>query len=315
MHTSQVPRIRATACGDLLDFNEVQRRLKLGSRTDIGTHEISVEQVVGSVSRVHEFDGCFRPRTARLKKVLSEIRAARPNAADDPILVYQVDAAYFVVDGHKRMALAVDEGRQFIDAEVSSFQSQFQVARGTTLDDIRATELERQFREVTGLAEAVRDARFPLGDPDAYLELAESVKSHAYDLSRRLGRLVDLDEGARHWYDYTYRPGVGLAKESRLRWLLSSCTEPELFLVLRRGARYETTRVDWTIPDALSERAVANLQAAEPSAIPAMLASATGRSRQAATVLPPAAIKADPEPADGTSVVQRPRREREPTPD
>lgn len=314
-----MPRVRPTPCGELLDFREVERRLQLGPRTDIGTREIPVAQVVGSVSRVHEFDGCFRPRSTRLKKLLAEIRAARPDAADVPILVYQVDQAYFVVDGHKRMALAVEEGRRFIDAEVGSIPSRFHVSRGTTIDEIRATELEHQFRQVTGLAEAVPDARFPLTNPDEYLELAESVKSHAYDLSRRLGRLVDLGEGARHWYDYTYGPGVALAKESRLRWVLSSCTEPELFLVLRGGARYETTDVDWRIPDALSERAVANLRAAEPSPIPALLASATRRRRQPATVLPPADSRGElgegaaaPEP---TSVVRRPRREREPTPD
>ena len=112
-----------------------------------------------------------------------------------------------------------------------------------------------------------------------------------------------------------------MAKESRLRWVLSSCTEPELFLVLRRGARYETTDVDWRIPDTLSDRAVANLRAAEPSAIPAMLASATGRRRQPATVLPAAEFSVEREPGDAgrgperTSVVRRPRREAEPTPD
>ncbi len=219
------------------------------------------------------------------------------------------------------MALAVEEGREFIDAEVGSFPSRFQISRDTTLDEIRATELERQFRDVTGLAAAVPEARFPLRDPNDYLELAESVKSHAYDLSRRLGRLVDLGEGARHWYDFTYRPGVGLAKQSRLRWVLSSCTEPELFLVLRRGARYATTDVDWPVPDRLSERAVANLQAAEPSAFPAIIASATGRRPQPATVLPPVDFEPEPEPGDGrgtrgpTSVVRRPRRERERTAD
>ena len=92
----------------------------------------------------------------------------------------------FVVEGHKRTALAVEEGRRFIDAEVGWFASRFHVSRDTTIDEIRATELERRFREVTGLATAVPDARFPLKDSDAFLELADSVKSHAYDLSGRV---------------------------------------------------------------------------------------------------------------------------------
>jgi hypothetical protein len=312
-------RVRPTPCGDLLDFNEVQRRLQLGPRTDIGIHEIPVAQVVGSVSRVHEFDGCFRPRTRHLKKLLAEIRAGRPDNADVPILVHQVDQAYFVVDGHKRMALAVEDGRRFIDAEVGSFASRFHVSGGTTIDEIKATELERRFRDVTGLATAVPEARFPLANFEGYLELAESVKAHAYDLSRKLGRLVDPVEGARHWYDLVYAPGVALAKESRLHWLLNSSTEPELYLVLRRGALYESEDLDWQVPDMLSDRAVANLRAAEPAAIPNALARAAGRRHEPATVLDAADLEIDQRAAPRTgdrapeprAVIRRPRRERE----
>ena len=186
--------------------------------------------MIASASRVYEFDGCFRPRSERLRAVLRQIRASRPNAADTPILVYQVDHAYFVIDGHKRLGLAVEEGRKFIDAEVGWFQSRFHLTRGTTIDEIRATELERRFRETTGLDVAAPEARFPVSDPDAYRELAESVKAHAYDLSRDLGRVVQRAEAARHWYDLVFRPAVDIARAAGLGRVLSSCSEPELFL-------------------------------------------------------------------------------------
>ena len=111
-------RRRSSDCGPLLEFEEVRRRLHLGTRRDLGVQEIAVAQIIGSVSRAHEFDGCFRPLTDRLRKVLAEIKRAKPNAADSAIAVYQVDHAYFVVDGHKRLSLAVEEGREAIDAEV-----------------------------------------------------------------------------------------------------------------------------------------------------------------------------------------------------
>ena len=316
-------RVRPTPCGELLDFNEVQRRLQLGPRTEIGIQEIPVAQVVGSVSRVHDFDGCFQPRTKHLKKLLADIRAARQDNSEIPIVVYQVDHAYFVVDGHKRMALAVEEGRQFIDAEVGSFPSRFHVSRGTTIDEIRATELETRFREITGLATAVPEARFPLANFEGYLELAESVKSHSYDLSRQLGRVLDPAEGARHWFDYVFAPSVALAKETGLDWVLSSSTEPELYLLLRRGINYTHLDWEWEIPEALTDRAVANLRAAEPPALPAALARITGRRPRPATVLPPADVETGQgaalaegyEAPESTSVIRRPRREWEPTPD
>src|SRR6188472_2635345 len=98
------------ACGELLAFEEVARLLGLGTRVDAGREEIRVLDIVGSVGRVGEFDGCFRPRSPRMRRVLDQIRSARPDAADIAISVYRVDHAYFVLDGHKRVALAIEEG-------------------------------------------------------------------------------------------------------------------------------------------------------------------------------------------------------------
>jgi len=145
-------RRRSSDCGSLLEFEEVRRRLQLGTRVDVGVEEIAVEQVIGSMGRAHEFDGCFRPRTQRLRRVLDQIKAARPNAADLPIRVYQVDHAYFVVDGHKRMALAVEEGREMIDADVGRFASRFHVGSGTTMQQIQATAREARFRHAPPVA-------------------------------------------------------------------------------------------------------------------------------------------------------------------
>jgi hypothetical protein len=307
-------RARPVPCGDLLDFNEVQLRLQLGPRSDIGTREIPIAQVIGSVGRVHEFDACFRPRTKSLRERLRQIRMVRPDAADVPILVYQVDHAYFVVDGHKRLALATEDGREYIDAEVGWFPSRFHVARGTTMDQIRATQFERRFREVTGLAVAVPEARFPLTDPDAFLELAESVKSHAYDLSRLRGVIVDPATAARHWYEHVYAPAVALAKESRLHWVLSSCTEPELFLVLRRGA-HEGMGSAWEMPQAFVERGLQNLRGAEPSPIPAALARLTRRPRRKGALLPDADVgRISPQLGtspddDEATILRRPKRQ------
>jgi hypothetical protein len=252
---------------------------------DVGFQVIPVDQIVGSVGRAHEFDGCFRPRTQRLRAVMSQIRNARPNAADSAILVYQVDHAYFVVDGHKRLSLGVEEGRESIDAEVSRFSSRFHLARDTTMEDIRATEREQRFRQKSGLAAAVPDARFPLSDPDGYLDVEESVKSHSYDLSRDQGRLVEPAEGAKHWHDFVYRPVVTIALESGVGRLLSSSTEADLFLLIRSGSHGPMDH-GWQIPAAFVEESRDRLRAADPGRLPGTIARVTRRGRTKPRVLP-----------------------------
>jgi hypothetical protein len=278
-------RLRSSDCGDLLEFDEVRRRLQLGTRVDVGVQEIAVAQIIGSVSRAHEFDGCFRPRNARMRKILIQIKAANPNAADSAIIVNQVDHAYFVVDGHKRLSLAIEEGRESIDAEVRRVASRFHISSGTTMEEIRFTQREHRFRQLTGLDVAVPDARFPLGEADGYLDLEESVKAHSYDLSKDEGRLVPPDEAARHWYDHVYRPAVGIALDSGVARLLSSSTEADLFLMIRSGSRGPMDP-GWRIPPAFVDHTVGRLRAAAPRGIPAALSRVTGRGRSRANILP-----------------------------
>jgi hypothetical protein len=312
---------RSGDCGELLEFWEVQRRLQLGTRVAIGRQEIRVADVIGSVSRTHDFDGCFRPRTQRLRRLLREIRAARPDAADIAILVYQVDHAFFVVDGHKRMSLAIDDGREFIDADVERYPSRFHIDGATTLDDIRATEVERRFREVTGLDVAVPEARFPISDPDAYIDLEESLKAHAYDWSRQEGRLIPPPEAARHWYDYVFLPALEVARRTGVDRVLSSCSEAEVFLLLRGGAGLGEMGPDWSMPQWFVELAEPTLRRAEPRGVPAVIERVTGRARPRPRILAPGDVdearaseegEADPEAErsgdSGTSIVRRPRR-------
>ena len=278
-------RRRSSDCGSLLEFEEVRRRLQLGTRVDIGVQEIAIDQIIGSMGRAHEFDGCFRPRTQRLRKVLAQIKAARPDAADTAISVYQVDHAYFVVDGHKRLSLAVAEGREQIDADVGRFASRFHLAGGTTMQEIQNTAREDRFRRVTGLDVAVPDARFPLGDVDGYIDLEESMKAHAYDLSRQEGRLVPPPEAARHWYDHIYRAAVGIAQSSGIARLLDSSTEPELFLMVRSGID-RPLDPGWQVPPGFVDYSVDRLRASEPRGVASALSRVTRRRRRPPDILP-----------------------------
>lgn len=224
-------------CGDLLMFEEVRRRLHLGAPVIEGTETIRVDDVIGTVGRGADFDGCFRPREPRLATRIREIRLRNPNAFNEPIDVVRVDRAYFVSDGHKRVSIAKETGVEFIDARVSRAMSIYEMAPGVDADSIDRTSREQQFREETGLMAAVPGARFAVSETVGYPELQEALESYAYELSQRLGRLLSREEGAALWYECVYRPTVTAAQEARLPELLSVWTEADLFLALHKQSR------------------------------------------------------------------------------
>ena len=261
---------------DLLDFEEVRRRLRLGTRIAVGHQEIPIAEIVGSVNRAHDFDGSFRPRNRRLRKLLHQIEIGAPEHLDRPIQVVQVDRAYFVEDGHKRLAIAVEQGRRFIDADVDRYETRFAVDAGTTVEALRATHAELRFRESTALDRAAPGVRFPLTEPVGYLELAESVKSHGFDLSQQRGVLLDPVETARHWHETVFQQVVALARGTHAAVCLGSCTDGDLFLLFRRGIQGGMDG-QWRIPDEAIEQGVANVRAAAPAGVGGVLRVVTRR--------------------------------------
>ena len=224
-------------CGTLLELDEIRRQLRLGAPVLEGERTIRVDQIVGTVGRARDFDGCFRPLHPALEKRIAEIVRSRPTVADEPIEVYRVDRAYFVQDGHKRVSVARVEGREFIDARVSHLASAYELAPGVDQESIDRTGRELAFREATGLLSAVPDARFPVSDPEAYGELTEAVRAYGFATSQAVGRLLGTEEVAGSWYACVYRPTVRVGRRSRIEELLPVCTDADLFLVLHRQSR------------------------------------------------------------------------------
>ena len=224
-------------CGDLIMFEEVRRRLHLGAPVIEGPETIRVDDIIGTVGRGGDFDGCFNPREPRLAARIREIRVRNPNAFNEPIDVVRVDRAYFVSDGHKRVSIAKETGIEFIDAQVSRAPSMYELGPGVDADSINLTSREQQFRQETGLMTAVPGARFAVSESVGYPELQEALESYAYELSQRLGRLLSRQEGAALWYECVYRPTVTAAQKARLPELLSVWTEADLFLALHKQSR------------------------------------------------------------------------------
>lgn len=220
-------------CGALLELSWVTRQLRLSQPIDDGSETIPVAQIVGSVNRGRDFDGCWQPVEPRLARRLTEMEQANPVGMDEPIEVIRVDRAFFVVDGHKRVALARRTGREFLDARVSRLQTPYELTPDVDRDAIVRTAREAEFRRHSGMAAAKPDARFALTEIDDYGELLEAVRSHAYALAERDRRFVPPAEAAADWYRSVYLPTVAEGR-SMVGELIRPCSDADVYLLIHR---------------------------------------------------------------------------------
>lgn len=255
-------RIRSRRDGPLLELEWVRRQLRLGTAVQEGVQTIPIRQIVGTATRSRDFDGRWRPRSARLAKLLDDIQSASPAGLDEPISVVRVDRAYFVVDGHKRVAIGRRTKREFLDAHVSSLPSPYAVDADLAgdadlaVEAILRTAREGEFRRHSRLVEAVPDARFALTDPDGYGELHAAVRLFACDL----GDDTDPVTAARRWHEEEYVPTV---TDGRVRGadLIDGCTDADIFLAVHRQRLAawgtECDAADCAQDQALAERRLA----------------------------------------------------------
>src|SRR4051812_1181814 len=99
----------------LIPFDEASRRLRVAGRSYLGMREIPVDRIVGSVDRSEDFDREFRPTRRISRGRLAGLRTAFPDGDTPAIAVFEVGGAYFVEDGHHRVALARERRAEFID--------------------------------------------------------------------------------------------------------------------------------------------------------------------------------------------------------
>jgi hypothetical protein len=225
---------RASTSGEgLLPLGEVKRRLRIVSQSYLGLDAIPVERIVGSVDRTVDFDRRFRPRRRGLVRRLESLSrrfSEQSQAPLPPISVYEAGGAYFVIDGHHRVALARERGMTHLDAEITRLRTSYEIDPGVDIRQLVHTEQRDRFLDETGLERARPDAHIEFSRPTGYAELLELVKAHAYDLARREGRLITAEESAGDWYDNVYLPCVEAARRVDLQGRHSHKTDTDIFL-------------------------------------------------------------------------------------
>jgi hypothetical protein len=191
-----------------LSFQEVVDALGLVDEVSLGVQVIPVEQIVGSVDRVREFDPKFRPRTGLSRKRFERIdEAARRGEPLPPIDVYRIGDIYFVRDGHHRVSVARALGETTIEAYVREVKTKTRATPELRLSDLPLKRHERAFHERVPLPVAER-RRVVLHDEWRYARLADLVEAWGFRASHAEGRLLSREDTALRWFREDYEPVV-----------------------------------------------------------------------------------------------------------
>jgi hypothetical protein len=215
---------------ELLPLDEATERLRPFARRYLGLRQIPVRQIVGTDSRRSDFDRDFRPRRPDIRERWQQVEHAFPDAGFPPIVVYQLGDAYFVIDGHHRVAIARQQGVEAIDAEVTELRARWHLPADADVVELIHAEQERTFMDESGLGEARPDVRLRFSRPIGYVQLLETVQIHGYHLMLDAQRALPRNEIAADWYEQVYAPTVEVIHNERLDEVCPEVTDPDRFL-------------------------------------------------------------------------------------
>jgi hypothetical protein len=192
------------ATSELLRLEEAEQRLRPFNRRYAGIQSIRLDQIVGTDSRIGDFDRDFLPQRAELGARWRQVERAFAHSELAPIVVNQLGDAYFVVDGHHRVAIARQQRRETIDAEVTELRALWHLKADADPSELIHAEQHRIFMQESGLALVHPDACISFTQPHGYAQLLENLQAHGYRLMMRHARALAPSEIAADWYERVY---------------------------------------------------------------------------------------------------------------
>jgi nucleotide-binding universal stress UspA family protein len=202
-------------------------------RRDLGVRTIEVARIIGSVDRCYELGLDFRPPVRRRRKHdedrFRRVRQAlEAGVAMPAIEVYKLGFGYYVLDGHHRVAVALQEGQLEIDAHVVEY---------VPVADELASErfaARRAFENATGLTEV------GAAHPESYRILLETIERY-----RQEQGLDDLQRAARRWFAEIFRPLWQAIRARQLAAMFPGDRSADLVARLAVWRAAEAPDLDW----------------------------------------------------------------------
>lgn len=215
---------------ELLSFEEVQKSLRLTQRNYRGLQDIPLDQIRGSVGRYRDFTRTFLPRSENMQQRWEAVSAASYERGLEPIEVYKVGDAYFVLDGNHRVSIAKQMGAQTIHAHVWEFPTPVGLSGQADLDEVLIRAEYRAFLDQTHLDDLRPEQNIVFTAPGRYRQLEYQIGLYQKVLERIDGQPTSYEDSVTAWYDMVYTPAVQIIKEKGALERFPGRTEADLFI-------------------------------------------------------------------------------------
>ncbi|GHU50747.1 hypothetical protein FACS1894200_10390 [Spirochaetia bacterium] len=136
-----------------------------------------------------------------------------------PIRLYEIGGAYFVRDGNHRVSVALTQGMENIDAEVTALSSEVNIEPGMTVTQLKETLIryeKRIFYEKTNFLALTGDDNLDFTEPGRYDVVYNHILVHKYYLNESQTEELTFDAALLSWYKNVYRPIISIIQDE---WL------------------------------------------------------------------------------------------------
>jgi hypothetical protein len=222
--------VRGKDTDQLLSLDEVREQLHLYEQWYVGIRSVPLDKIIGSVDRAVDFDRAFLPRRGSMEERWRRVEGAFHAAAFPPIVAFKVDDAYFIEDGHHRVAIAHQRGDEFIDAEVTEVKSPVPITAATDVAEIVHMSLRQWFMGESQLDKVRPRADISPSRPSGYSTLLDIIQAEGFELMMQSQSVVSPAAAAAHWHDTAYLPTIDTVFAGNLPWIFPRATITDLYL-------------------------------------------------------------------------------------
>jgi hypothetical protein len=218
----------------LLSLEEVKRILKPTSEAYVGVRTVPLRLIVGSEGRYNDFTRSFLPRHENMKTRWTRVELAyHKNVPLPPVRLYELGGAYFVHDGNHRVSVAASSGGEFIDAEVTSLRTYFQITPTMTLGQMEAAVIEYErmkFLSETHIEDLIPHFEMHFTSPGRYEVILSHILGHREEMQRRLEKEVPFPEAIQAWQNEVYEPVLQAIRDQNILSAFPGRTPADLYV-------------------------------------------------------------------------------------